>query len=195
MQNNLALFLKNKYFLALCLYLKKDINNNKTFTELFIGYKNNYLVLNIPLFVRTIKILLNLIKQIATYNGTFLFLATNNKILDYIIQQNCLQLNNSVYLAPVTVTKTDAINKLIYFPDLIISTNSLTNQKFLHKIHNYNIPTICLTSNLNLINQTMYTLILNNQSLYSNLIFYTLIFKQIQRTKKILGVQYFNNAY
>lgn len=194
MQNNLALFLKNKYFLALCLYLKKDINN-KTFTELFIGYKNNYLVLNIPLFIRTIKILLNLIKQIATYNGTFLFLATNNKILDYIIQQNCLQLNNSVYLASVTLTKTDAINKLIYFPDLIISTSSLTNQKFLHKIRNYNIPTICLTSNLNLINQTMYTLILNNQSLYSNLIFYTLIFKQIQQTKKILGVQYFNNAY
>lgn len=194
MQNNLALFLKNKYFLALCLYLKKD-TNNKTFTELFIGYKNNYLVLNIPLFIRTIKILLNLIKQIATYNGTFLFLATNNKILDYIIQQNCLQLNNSVYLASVTLTKTDAINKLIYFPDLIISTNSLTNQNFLHKIRNYNIPTICLTSNLNLINQTMYTLILNNQSLYSNLIFYTLIFKQIQQTKKILGVQYFNNAY
>ena len=45
-------------------------------------------------------------------------------------------------------------------------------------------------SNVNLLQQSMYTLILNNQSLYSNLLFYTLIFNQIRQTKKKLGVQF-----
>lgn len=188
MLNNLSVFLKNKYFFALCFYLKKNLTNN--YTTLFLGYKNNYLILNIPVLIYILKLILKLTQQIAIKNGTFLFLATNNKILDYIIQQNCLKTNNSIYLQSTTLKHTNLLKTLSYFPDLVISTNTQINKNFLNKLNNYNIPTICMTSNVNLLQQSMYTLILNNQSLYSNLLFYTLIFNQIRQTKKKLGVQF-----
>lgn len=187
MLNNLSVFLKNKYFFALCFYLKKNLTNN--YTTLFLGYKNNYLILNIPVLIYILKLILKLTQQIAIKNGTFLFLATNNKILDYIIQQNCLK-TNSIYLQSATLKHTNLLKTLSYFPDLVISTNTQINKNFLNKLNNYNIPTICMTSNVNLLQQSMYTLILNNQSLYSNLLFYTLIFNQIRQTKKKLGVQF-----
>ena len=48
MLNNLNILtncnlLKNKYFLVLCFYLKKNNNNNYILNYLFIGYKYNYL--------------------------------------------------------------------------------------------------------------------------------------------------------
>lgn len=186
MQNNISLFLKNKYFLALCLYLKKT---SIIYNSVFIGYKNNYLILNIPFFIHTIKILLNVIQQIALQNGTFLFLATNNKVLNYIIQQNCIKYHN-IYLNTQKFKQTNLLNMLNYFPDLIISTDSTLNYVFLKKLAHYNIPTVNITSNFNVNFKTFYTLIFNNQSLYSNLILYTLIFNQINQTKKVLGVQY-----
>lgn len=188
MLNNLSVFLKNKYFFVLCFYLKKNLTNN--YTTLFLGYKNNYLILNIPVLIYILKLILKLTQQIAIKNGTFLFLATNNKILDYIIQQNCLKTNNSIYLQSTTLKHTNLLKTLSYFPDLVISTNTQINKNFLNKLNNYNIPTICMTSNVNLLQQSMYTLILNNQFLYSNLLFYTLIFNQIRQTKKKLGVQF-----
>ena len=173
MLNNLSVFLKNKYFFALCFYLKKNLTNN--YTTLFLGYKNNYLILNIPVLIYILKLILKLTQQIAIKNGTFLFLATNNKI---------------IYLQSTTLKHTNLLKTLSYFPDLVISTNTQINKNFLNKLNNYNIPTICMTSNVNLLQQSMYTLILNNQSLYSNLLFYTLIFNQIRQTKKKLGVQF-----
>lgn len=189
MQNNLSLLLKNKYFFALCLYLKTNLSTT-IYTKLFIGYKKNYLILNISILIRILKLLIKLIQQIANQNGTFLFLATNNKILDYIIQKNCLR-TNDLYL---NLGNKKNIKTLKYLPDLIISTNvySLTSS-FINEITMYNIPLICVTHDIDFIQKSIYTLIINNQSLYSNLILYTLFFNQILQTKKKLGVQYLSN--
>ena len=85
--------LKNKYFLVLCFYLKKNNNNNYILNYLFIGYKYNYLFLNINIFIKMLKNILNLIKDIILNNGDILILYTKNKILNYILQKNCKYTN------------------------------------------------------------------------------------------------------
>mgnify|MGYP000004692476 CR=1 FL=1 len=187
MLNNFSFILKNKYFFVMCFYLKR---HTMIYETLFIGYKYNYLILNVNILIKTLKQMLNIIRAIAINNGEILFLSPNNKILDYILKKNCLQTNSS-YLAQFQTKQTNLFSFLQTFPDLVISLNYHENAIFLNKLANYNVPIICITNfcNRNLIKKLMYTIIINNTSIYTNLLIYYLIFNQILQTKKTLGVQ------
>ena len=70
-----------------------------------------------------------------------------------------------------------------------------TNDIFLNKISNYNVPVICFTNllNSNIINNMFYYLMFNNKSLYTNIILIYLIFNNIWSYKKILGTPILKN--
>ena len=57
--SNLNIF-QNKYFFILCLYLKNKTNSDFISEWLFIGYKYNYLILNINTLI---KLCCNLLKK------------------------------------------------------------------------------------------------------------------------------------
>lgn len=190
MLNNMSFILKNKYFFVMCFYLKQP---STIYETLFIGYKYNYLILNINILIKTLKQFLNLIRFISIKNGEILFLSPNNKVLDYILKKNCIQ-TNSRYLSQFQVKQTtNLLSFLQTFPDLVISFNYRENAIFLNKLVTYNVPILCITNfcNQNLITKLMYTIIINNTSIYTNLIVYYLIFNQIRQTKKTLGIHLF----
>ena len=178
--------LNNKYFFVLCFYLKKT--NTKIYHTLFIGYKFNYLFLNINIFIKYLRQNLEIIKTITRNNGNILFLYTNNKILNFLIKKNSKQMHWS-YLSNFKAKQVNLINYLDNFPDLVISLDYKTNAIFLNKISNYNVPVICFTNllNSNIINNMFYYLMFNNKSLYTNIILIYLIFNNIWSYKKILG--------
>lgn len=190
--NNITIY-KNKYFLVLCFYLKKKNNNNLILNSLFIGYKYNYLFLNINIFIKTIKNFLNIFQEILLNNGELLFLYTKNKIINYILQQNCKKYN-MYYLKNFDHKQYSMFQCLKFFPDGIVSFDYKSNAIFLNKIVKYNIPVFCITNSLNtnIIENKMYYLILNNNSLYSNIIIIALIFNQIYKSKQKLGIQFLN---
>jgi len=190
--NNYNIY-KNKYFLVLCFYLKKNNNSNYILNSLFIGYKYNYLFLNINIFIKMLKTILNIINSIIINNGELLFLYTKNKIINYILQQNCKKYN-FYYLSKFEQKQYSIFKFFKFFPDAVISFDYKTNAIFLNKIVNYNVPVFCITNNLNknIIENKMYYLILNNNSLYSNLILISLIFNQISISKIKLGIQFQN---
>lgn len=178
---------KNKYFFVLCFYLKKNkVNNNYIYNYLFIGYKYNYLLLNINVFIKLLKINLNIIKRIANKNGNILILNTKNSVINYILQKNCIK-NNISYLSNLKKKQANLLSYLSCFPDLVISFDYKTNAIFLNKISKYNVPVICITNTLNknIIHNKMYYLILNNNSIYSNLFIIYLIFNNISLNQKI----------
>ena len=190
--NNFNLY-KNKYFLVLCFYLKKNNNSNYILNSIFLGYKYNYLFLNINIFIKMLKNFLNLIHAILLNNGELMFLYTKNKILNYFLQQNCKKYY--IYYLYNFDQKQDSIFKVLkYFPDAIISFDYKTNAIFLNKIVKYNVPVFCITNNLNknIIENKIYYLLLNNNSLYSNLILISLIFNHISTSKIELGSQFLN---
>ena len=139
--------------------------NTKIYHTLFIGYKFNYL-----------------------------FLYTNNKILNFLIKKNSKQMHCS-YLSNFKAKQVNLINYLDNFPDLVISLDYKTNAIFLNKISNYNVPVICFTNllNSNIINNMFYYLMFNNKSLYTNIILIYLIFNNIWSYKKILGTPILKN--
>lgn len=184
---------KNKYFLVLCFYLKKNNNNNYILNSLFIGYKYNYLFLNINIFLKMLKNFLNIIQEILLNNGEVLFLYTKNKIINYILQQNCKKYN-LYYFSQLNHKQYSIFKILKYFPDAIISFDYRTNAIFINKIVQYNVPVFCITNsfNKNIIEKNIYYLILNNNSLYSNLILISLLFNHIATSKVKLGTQFLN---
>lgn len=185
--SNFKLF-QNKYFFVLCFYLKKNlINNNYIYNYLFLGYKYNYILLNINVFIKLLKKNLNLIKKISQKNGNILILYTQNKILNFILQKNCIK-NNINYLSNLKQKQANLLTYLSVFPDLVISFDYKTNAIFLNKIKNYNVPVICITNSLNknIINNFIYYLIINNNSIYSNLLIIYLFFNNITSTQKII---------
>ena len=123
--------LNNKYFFVLCFYLKKT--NTKIYHTLFIGYKFNYLFLNINIFIKYLRQNLEIIKTITRNNGNILFLYTNNKILNFLIKKNSKQMHCS-YLSNFKAKQVNLINYLDNFPDLVISLDYKTNAIFLNKI-------------------------------------------------------------
>lgn len=184
--------LNNKYFFVLCFYLKKT--NTKIYHTLFIGYKFNYLFLNINIFIKYLRQNLEILKTITRNNGNILFLYTNNKILNFLIKKNSKQMHCS-YLSNFKAKQVNLINYLDNFPDLVISLDYKTNAIFLNKISNYNVPVICFTNllNSNIINNMFYYLMFNNKSLYTNIILIYLIFNNIWSYKKILGTPILKN--
>ncbi len=78
---------------------------------------------------------------------------------------------------------------LAELPDLVISFDYKTNAIFLNKFAIYNIPVICITNSLNknIINNMMYYLILNNNSLYSNLLIIYIFLNSISSNQKIIN--------
>ena len=191
--NNYKIF-QNKYFLMLCFYKKKIQNNNYIFNSLFTGYKYHYLFLNINIFIKMFKNILNLVKEISINNGDILFLYTKNKILNYILQINCLKLK-TYYLDNFAQKQANVLKYLKSFPDLIISFDYQTNAIFLNKLVKYNVPTICFvdTLNKNIVDNMIYYLLINNNSIYANILIIYLIFNNIYRFKEKLGTQYFIN--
>ena len=180
---------KNKYFFVLFFYLKKNkINNNYISNYLYIGYKYNYILLNINLFIKSLKINLNLIKKITNQNGNILICNTNNPIINYILQKNCIKYNIS-YLSNLKKKQANLLNYLSCFPDLVISFDYKANAIFLNKITKFNVPMICVTNSLNknIINNMMYYLILNNNSIYANIIIIYLFFNNISHNQKIIN--------
>lgn len=188
MLNNFNLF-KNKYFFVLCFYLKKKkINNNYISNYLFIGYKYNYLLLNINVFIKLLKNSINLIKDISKKQGTILVLYTKSKIINYILQKNCIKNSNIYYLSNLKKKQVNLLNYLICFPDLILSFDYKSNAIFLNKISKYNIPVISITDslNINLIQNMFYYLIFNNNSIYSNILIIYLFFNNIFSNSKLI---------
>ena len=194
MQNNNTSFLanfnilSNKYFFVLCLNIKKRTNQNYISNTLFLGYKYNYLILNINILIKTLKQILNLIENITSNNGNILFLYTRNKILNYLLQKNCIYKNVS-YLSNFTEKQQNILTYLDKFPDLIISLDYQVNAIFLNKISIFNTPIICITDmlNTNIITKQMYYLLINNKSLYINILLIYIFFNSIQNNKKNLG--------
>ena len=180
--------LNNKYFFILCLNIKKRTNQNYISNTLFLGYKYNYLILNINILIKTLKQILNLIENITSNNGNILFLYTRNKILNYLLQKNCIYKNVS-YLSNFTEKQQNILTYLDKFPDLIISLDYQVNAIFLNKISIFNTPIICITDmlNTNIITKQMYYLLINNNSLYINIILIYIFFNSIQNNKKNLG--------
>lgn len=194
MQNNYFItnsdILRNKYFLVLCFYLKKNYNTNCIYNSLFLGYKYNYLLLNINVFIKSLKNILNLIKLISNVNGEILILNTNNKIINYMLFQNCLKLNIS-YLTHFTAKQVNLLTYLKKLPDLVISFDYKTNAIFINKITQYNVPVICFTNilNQNIIMNKLYYVIFNNKSIYANIIILYLVFNNIAKHKFIVTDQ------
>jgi len=180
--------LNNKYFFILCLNIKKRTNQNYISNTLFLGYKYNYLILNINILIKTLKQILNLIENITSNNGNILFLYTRNKILNYLLQKNCIYKNVS-YLSNFTEKQQNILTYLDKFPDLIISLDYQVNAIFLNKISIFNTPIICITDmlNTNIITKQMYYLLINNKSLYINILLIYIFFNSIQNNKKNLG--------
>ena len=154
-----------------------------------IGYKYKYLLLNINIFIKTLKNNINIINSIANKNGNITILSTKNKILNFILQKNCIK--NNIYYLPCLKNKKQ-VNLLTYLaelPDLVISFDYKTNAIFLNKFAIYNIPVICVTNSLNknIINNMMYYLILNNNSLYSNLLIIYIFLNSIYLNQKVIN--------
>lgn len=189
MQNNYFFsnlkILNNKYFLVLCFYLKKNYANNYILNSLFLGYKYNYLLLNINIFFKLLKKYLIFIQTILNANGEILFLYTGNKIINYIIAQNCLK-NKISYLDNFNKKQVNLLHYLTKFPDLVISLDYKTNAIILNKFQHYNVPVLCLTNllNMNIVLNKMYYVIFNNKSLYSNIIVLYMLFNTIKNNKK-----------
>lgn len=182
-------FLNNKYFFVLCFYLKKS--NTKVYNTLFIGYKYNYLFLNINIFLKLLRQNMELFKTITKNNGNILFLYTNNKILDFLIKKNSVNLH-CFFLSNFVSKQVNLLSYLETFPDLVVSFNYKDNAIFLNKIANYNVPVLCFTNllNTNIINNMFYYLIFNNKSIYTNIILIYIIFNNIWSYKKIIGGKY-----
>lgn len=197
MQNNTNSFLtnfnifNNKYFFVLCLNLRKKSNQNYISNTLFLGYKYNYLILNINIMLKTLKTILALISSIQLNKGTILFLYTRNKILNYLVQKNTIY-TNTYYLSNFIAKQQNILTYLKFFPDLVISFDYQANAIFLNKISTYNTPIICFTDllNNNIISKQMYYLLINNNSLYINILLIYIIFNSINSNKKYLGSKF-----
>ena len=197
MQNNNTSFLanfnilSNKYFFVLCLNIKKRTNQNYISNTLFLGYKYNYLILNINILIKTLKQILILIENITSNNGNILFLYTRNKIINYLLQKNSIY-KSTFYLNNFIEKQQNVLTYLDKFPDLVISFDYSTNAIFLNKISTFNVPIICITNllNTNIITKQMYYLLINNNSLYINIILIYILFNSIQNNKKTLGTQF-----
>lgn len=195
--NNNTLFLNNfnilnnKYFLILCLNIKKRTNQNYISNTLFLGYKYNYLILNINILIKTLKQILILIENITLNNGNILFLYTRNKIINYLLQKNSIY-KSTFYLNNFTEKQQNVLTYLDKLPDLVISFDYQTNAIFLNKISTLNTPIICITDllNTNIITKQMYYLLINNKSLYINIILIYIFFNSIKNNKKTLGIQF-----
>lgn len=200
MQNNNIPFLtnfnifNNKYFFVLCLNIKKRTNQNYISNTLFLGYKYNYLILNINILIKTLKQILILINNITSNNGNILFLYTNNKIINYLLQKNSIY-KSTFYLNNFIEKQQNVLTYLDKFPDLVISFDYQTNAIFLNKISTFNTPIICITNllNTNIITKQMYYLLINNKSLYINIILIYILFNSIKNNKKTLGTQFLEN--
>ena len=197
MQNNNTSFLanfnilSNKYFFVLCLNIKKRTNQNYISNTLFLGYKYNYLILNINILIKTLKQILILIENITLNNGNILFLYTRNKIINYLLQKNSIY-KSTFYLNNFTEKQQNVLTYLDKLPDLVISFDYQTNAIFLNKISTLNTPIICITDllNTNIITKQMYYLLINNKSLYINIILIYIFFNSIKNNKKTLGIQF-----
>ena len=197
MQNNTNSFLtnfnifNNKYFFVLCLNLRKKSNQNYISNTLFLGYKYNYLILNINIMLKTLKTILALISSIQLNKGPILFLYTRNKILNYLVQKNTIY-SNTYYLSNFIAKQQNILTYLKFFPDLVISFDYQANAIFLNKISTYNTPIICFTDllNNNIISKQMYYLLINNNSLYINILLIYIIFNSINSNKKYLGSKF-----
>lgn len=183
--------LNNKYFLILCLNIKKRTNQNYISNTLFLGYKYNYLILNINILIKTLKQILILIENITLNNGNILFLYTRNKIINYLLQKNSIY-KSTFYLNNFTEKQQNVLTYLDKLPDLVISFDYQTNAIFLNKISTLNTPIICITDllNTNIITKQMYYLLINNKSLYINIILIYIFFNSIKNNKKTLGIQF-----
>ena len=197
MQNNNTSFLanfnilSNKYFFVLCLNIKKRTNQNYISNTLFLGYKYHYLILNINILIKTLKQILILIENITSNNGNILFLYTRNKIINYLLQKNSIY-KSTFYLNNFIEKQQNVLTYLDKFPDLVISFDYSTNAIFLNKISTFNVPIIFITNllNTNIITKQMYYLLINNNSLYINIILIYILFNSIQNNKKTLGTQF-----
>ena len=183
--------LNNKYFFILCLNIKKRTNQNYISNTLFLGYKYNYLILNINILIKTLKQILILIENITLNNGNILFLYTRNKIINYLLQKNSIY-KSTFYLNNFTEKQQNVLTYLDKLPDLVISFDYQTNAIFLNKISTLNTPIICITDllNTNIITKQMYYLLINNKSLYINIILIYIFFNSIKNNKKTLGIQF-----
>lgn len=183
--SNLNIF-QNKYFFILCLYLKNKTNSDFISEWLFIGYKYNYLILNINTLIKNLKKILALIANISSKNGNILVLHTNNKVLNNLLQINCNKLNINFLKEEENNPQANLIKSLKKFPDLVISFDYKANIYFLMKIAHFNVPVICFTDFLsrNIVNNMFYYLIINNNSLYINIMLIYLIFNNINNNKQ-----------
>lgn len=182
-------FLNNKYFFVLCFYLKR--HNVKIYNTLFIGYKYNYLFLNVNVFLKILRQNMELIKIIARKNGNILFLYTDNKILNFLLKKNSTKFH-SFFLTNFVSKQANLLTYLNTLPDLVISFDYQINAIFLNKISKYNVPVLCFTNSLNtnIITNMFYYSIINNKSLYTNIILIYIIFNNIWTYKKILSYKY-----
>ncbi|MBR2055541.1 MAG: hypothetical protein IJ970_00610, partial [Mycoplasmataceae bacterium] len=169
-------------------------NQNYISNTLFLGYKYNYLILNINILIKTLKQILILINNITSNNGNILFLYTNNKIINYLLQKNSIY-KSTFYLNNFIEKQQNVLTYLDKFPDLVISFDYQTNAIFLNKISTFNTPIICITDllNTNIITKQMYYLLINNKSLYINIILIYILFNSIKNNKKTLGTQFLEN--
>ena len=142
--SNLSI-LRNKYFFILCLYLKNKTNSDFISEFLFIGYKYNYLILNINTLIKNLKKILSLISKISSNNGNILILHTSNKVLNNLLQINCKKLKINFLLESENNPQDNLIKSLKKFPDLVISFDYKANMYFLMKLAHFNVPVICFT--------------------------------------------------
>lgn len=179
---------RNKYFFILCLYLKNKSNSDFITEYLFIGYKYNYLILNINILVKHLKDILFLIKKISSKKGNILVLHTKNSVLNNILKINCKKSRIKFLSENENNSQANLLKSLKKFPDLVISFDYQANIHFLTKIAHFNVPVICITDFLsrNVVNNMYYYLIINNNTLYINIILIYLIFNSIND-----GKQYF----
>ena len=187
--SNLSI-LRNKYFFILCLYLKNKTNSDFISEFLFIGYKYNYLILNINTLIKNLKKILSLIAKISSKNGNILVLHTSNKVLNNLLQINCKKLKVNFLLESENNPQDNLVKSLKKFPDLVISFDYKANMYFLMKLAHFNVPVICFTDFLsrNIVNNMFYYLIINNNSLYINIMLIYFVFNSISNNK-----QYFIN--
>ena len=91
-----------------------------------------------------------------------------------------------------TEKQQNVLTYLDKLPDLVISFDYQTNAIFLNKISTLNTPIICITDllNTNIITKQMYYLLINNKSLYINIILIYIFFNSIKNNKKTLGIQF-----
>jgi ribosomal protein S2 len=190
--NHILDLLNNKYFFITCFYIRKKCNAS-IYNSFFIGYKFKYLVLNINILIKSLKRVTLFIQKIIINNGKIMILPTSNKIINYIIYQNCKN-NNMIYyfniLEKHLEMNINIVKYMRYFPDLIICLDYNANSIFLNKIKYLNIPLICFTDILykDLIFDFYFLIILNTKSFYSYFIILYIIMNTINNCNKIYTI-------